>query len=87
MRATLEAVLLFHSGSPWTPEKQAQWKTLTGADEATTKVLCDQVREALAVETAAGLAWMVLKNNLGAQARLTFGNCVAVLGAFFTRPA
>ena len=43
----LEAVLLFHSDSPWTSEKRQQWKALTGTDEATTRNLCDTVRIAL----------------------------------------
>lgn len=45
-RDALEAVLLFHSGSPWDDEKRARWRELTGAEEATTAVLCDLVREA-----------------------------------------
>lgn len=44
----LRAVLLFHSGSPWTPEKSAEWDRLVGGfREASTKVLCDTVRAAL----------------------------------------
>jgi hypothetical protein len=39
------AVLLFHSGTPWTDEKRQLWAALTGRREATTKVLCDVVRE------------------------------------------
>ncbi len=46
-RDALEAVLLFHSASPWTPEKQARWAKLTGEQEATTRALCDAVRRAL----------------------------------------
>jgi hypothetical protein len=46
-RDALEAVLLFHSASPWTPEKQARWAKLTGEAEATTRALCDAVRRAL----------------------------------------
>ena len=40
----IEAVLLFHSASPWTPERRARWKELTGASEATTRSLCDYAR-------------------------------------------
>jgi hypothetical protein len=46
-RAALEAVLLFHSGGPWTHERRTRWQFLTGYAEATTKILCDVVREAL----------------------------------------
>ncbi len=46
-RDALEAVLLFHSANPWTPEKRARWATLTGEAEATTRALCDAVRRAL----------------------------------------
>jgi hypothetical protein len=46
-RDALEAVLLFQSASPWTPEKQARWAKLTGEAEATTRALCDAVRRAL----------------------------------------
>jgi hypothetical protein len=42
------AALLFHSDSPWTPEKRTDWRELTGSDEATTKVLCDTLRAAQA---------------------------------------
>lgn len=41
----VEAVLLFHSGSLWTPEKQERWRALTGRTEATSKALCDWLRE------------------------------------------
>lgn len=47
MGKALDAVLLFHSGSPWTDEKRAAWRRASGQDEATTKVLCDVVRLAL----------------------------------------
>lgn len=42
------AVLLFHGASEWTPDVRSEWKELTGADEATTRTLCDAVRRALA---------------------------------------
>jgi len=38
------AVLLFHSGDPWNDEKRWLWHELTGAEEATTKTLCDLAR-------------------------------------------
>lgn len=43
----LEAVLLFHSASPWDQAKRTQWWNLTQSEEATTRVLCDVVRLAL----------------------------------------
>lgn len=54
--AALEAVLLFHSGSPWDDTKRLRWLELAHLVlkdvyylnyEATTRVLCDMVREAL----------------------------------------
>jgi len=45
--AALEAVLLFHSASPWTEAKKTQWWNLTQTNEATTRNLCDTVRLAL----------------------------------------
>lgn len=43
-----ELVLLFHSAGPWDEEKRQRWEEITGCSEATTKVLCDFVRAALA---------------------------------------
>jgi hypothetical protein len=48
------AVILFHSGGAWTPEKAAEWEHLLHpllGDEpfdATTKTLCDAARAAIA---------------------------------------
>lgn len=50
MLSALEAVLLFHSGGDWDEKKRSKWKSLTGKDEATTKVLCDLVRAALLMD-------------------------------------
>lgn len=44
----LSAVLLFHSGGHWNYHKERAWHDITGATEATTKVLCDFVRRSLA---------------------------------------
>jgi len=59
----LEAVLLFHSGSPWTDEKRLRWTEICSAVkapqvhsdwgrevgwDATTKTLCNIVRAAIA---------------------------------------
>lgn len=46
-RKALEAVLLFHSSSPWTESKRTDWWNLTQTNEATTRNLCDTVRLAL----------------------------------------
>ena len=43
----LEAVLLFHSASPWDEAKKTAWWNCTQSNEATTRVLCDTVRLAL----------------------------------------
>lgn len=48
LRKALQAVLIFHSGGPWTFERQWDWKAISAGRECTTKVLCDIVREALA---------------------------------------
>jgi hypothetical protein len=45
----LRLVLLFHTGGDWTAERRAEWLRITGSTEATTKVLCDHVRSALAL--------------------------------------
>ena len=47
LRHALELVLLYHSGGEWTPEKDNTWVTSTGRAEATTKALCDFVRQTL----------------------------------------
>jgi hypothetical protein len=46
----LEATLEFHSDEPWTEERKARWKELTGSDEVSPRALCDAVRRALAGE-------------------------------------
>jgi hypothetical protein len=43
----LEATLLFHSGGLWDKEKSSKWFQITKAYDATTKVLCDHVRQVL----------------------------------------
>lgn len=44
----LYCVLMFHSGGPWSKEKQEVWNTLLGNGEGTvpvtTKALCDKIR-------------------------------------------
>lgn len=42
------AVLLFHRGGEWTAEDRTLWHAITECEEATTKVLCDTVRAAVA---------------------------------------
>lgn len=46
MRDALRAVLLFYSVK-WTEERIAEWKRITGSDDASTKVLCDHIRKVL----------------------------------------
>lgn len=48
MRALLEAVLLFHRGGEWSPNDSKTWLRLTGKEGASTKELCDAIRDALA---------------------------------------
>jgi hypothetical protein len=47
----LELVLMFHGAGPWDPDKSLRWQELSGSPEATTKVLCDAVRQALRTPT------------------------------------
>lgn len=47
-RDALKAVLIFHSGGNWM-DVAGEWLRITGTREATTKVLCDHVRSALAL--------------------------------------
>jgi hypothetical protein len=51
--AALEAVLLFHSDTPWDLPKRNRWLALTGTTDVTTKVLSDTVRTALYVHRQA----------------------------------
>jgi hypothetical protein len=39
-----QAVLMFHLGGPWTDDDRAAWLALTGAEDATTRTLCDLAR-------------------------------------------
>jgi hypothetical protein len=48
MRDALELVLMFHEGGSWSSEKSKRWDELSGNREATTRTLCDCVRESLA---------------------------------------
>lgn len=41
------ATLLFYRSSPWTSQYADEWRALTGRKEATTKALCDFIRETL----------------------------------------
>jgi len=50
-RAALEAVLLFYSPSPWDSVKRDRWQEITGADECTSKGLCDHIRKILEQES------------------------------------
>jgi len=48
LRDALALVLLFHRGGPWSAESRAEWFRITGSHDATTRVMCDTVRAALA---------------------------------------
>lgn len=47
LETALRAVLLFHSASTWDDEKRTVWRSMTGAEEATTKSLCDAIRKVI----------------------------------------
>ena len=47
LEAAMRAVLLFHSGGLWTPERVTKWVEIVGPQGCTTKVLCDHLRVAL----------------------------------------
>lgn len=49
MRNALRLVLLFYQVGAWDQDRRDEWHRLTGTSEATTKVLCDHVRSALAI--------------------------------------
>lgn len=49
MRNALRLVLMFYQPGQWDQDRRDEWRRLTGTNEATTKVLCDHVRSALAV--------------------------------------
>jgi hypothetical protein len=59
MEAALRLVLAFHSGEPWTRERQLDWHNLqveAGVEHphpATTKGLCDVIRDVLGIEPEA----------------------------------
>jgi predicted transcriptional regulator len=42
-----KATLMFHQGGPWSQADRETWLELTGRDEASTRTLCDFVREQL----------------------------------------
>jgi hypothetical protein len=45
MSLVIEAVLLYFSAPPWGEAKQARWRQITGKDDATSRALCDWLRE------------------------------------------
>lgn len=47
-RAALRLPLLVHGAGPWTEERREEWRSITGTDEATTRVMCDTIRALLA---------------------------------------
>lgn len=48
--SALEATLMWFNESNWDDAKRQKWERLTGNKEATTRVLCDCVRAAIAAE-------------------------------------
>lgn len=42
-----KATLMFHQGGPWSQANREAWLELTGREEASTRSLCDFVREQL----------------------------------------
>lgn len=49
MKRACLATLLFHEGGEWDRERQRVWLAMTGHEEATTRILCETVRAALAL--------------------------------------
>lgn len=47
LRAANEAVLLFHGGGMWMQSDADRWLAITGRPEATSRVLCDFIRQTL----------------------------------------
>jgi hypothetical protein len=45
----LKLPLLFHAGGPWDAKRRAEWLRITGSLEATSKVMCDHLRSAVAM--------------------------------------
>lgn len=50
LRRACEAVLLFYRAVYWDNAAADRWHELTGSREATTRVMCDTVRAALATK-------------------------------------
>lgn len=78
----LRAVLLFHSPGSWGAEKSSEWYRLVHDERATTKVLCDVVREALEAlshgspNTSSGLPCSSCRNLLDPERdTLTCADC------------
>lgn len=47
LEEALKLVLMFHKGGPWTDDDSRKWRVTTGIDEATTRVLCNHLRNVL----------------------------------------
>lgn len=52
LREALALPLMFHAGGKWDEEQRAEWYRLAGTYDATTKVMCDTIRAALALTRA-----------------------------------
>jgi hypothetical protein len=50
--AVVQLPLMFHSGRPWSELDRRRWQEITGTEEATAKVMCDTIRDAIAQATA-----------------------------------
>lgn len=48
LRDVLLLPLMFYAGGGWMDHHRLRWKEITGSDEATTKVMCDTIRNILA---------------------------------------
>jgi hypothetical protein len=47
LRAALALVLMFYTVGEWSDEKKTEWKRITGNDDASTKAMCDHIRQVL----------------------------------------
>ena len=50
LRAALALPLMFYAGGPWLESRAKKWLEITGESEATTRIMCDHIRKALALE-------------------------------------
>jgi hypothetical protein len=48
LESALRLVLDFHGAGHWDETRRHRWQVATGTDEATTRVMCDHIRQVLA---------------------------------------